>query len=117
MGTCCDTECSGGCGHPVCECTCSRGSCPHCGSEFDSCGDPVCGCGTHHFRLWLDRYPDDAELNRLYELGCGDATFGMQDSCAFADFARVSASWGEALSTALLALHTVGVRITGLTTG
>lgn len=65
----------------------------------------------YEFTLVIDAdLDDDAILDRLFEAGCDDATFGMSDGIGFGEFHRAAPSFRDAL---LSAIHDVDVE-TGL---
>lgn len=61
----------------------------------------------YRFTLVLDRREDltDEELDRLYEAGCDDATFGIAGGVVVADFDREGPSAEEALRSAVEAIE------------
>ena len=56
----------------------------------------------------------EAKLDDLFEAGCGDATFGSIDGVHYADFDREAETLGEAISSAIPAVESVGgLRVRG----
>lgn len=56
---------------------------------------------------------DSAVLNKLYEAGCSDASFGMREGRAYASFDRDSPTLGDAISSAIEQLEGVdGFKVT-----
>jgi hypothetical protein len=68
---------------------------------------------TYSFTLVLDgpNPNEDANLDRLFEAGCDDATFGARDGVYIADFDRDAPSFHEALTSAI---HAVQAAVPGL---
>ena len=50
----------------------------------------------------------EAKLDDLFEAGCGDATFGSIDGVYYADFDREAETLGEATSSAVAGVESVG---------
>ena len=61
----------------------------------------------HSFTLILEgpNPTEEANLSRLFEAGCDDATFGERDGVYIADFDREGLSFSEALMSAMKALE------------
>jgi hypothetical protein len=70
---------------------------------------------THTFTLVLKgpNPNDSANLDRLFEFGCDDATFGERDSVYIADFDREAPTFSEALTSAITAVESAvpGLRV------
>ena len=50
----------------------------------------------------------EAKLDDLFEAGCGDATFGSIDGVRYATFDREAETFGEATSSAVAGVESVG---------
>lgn len=61
-------------------------------------------------------FADDEVVNRLYEAGIDDASFGVRSGCSVAYFDRQAGSYLEALQSAIGDLETaaVGAKVSGL---
>lgn len=56
----------------------------------------------YEFTLIIDAdLDDDALLDRLFEVGCDDATFGMSDGIGFGEFLREAPTFRDALMSAI----------------
>lgn len=56
----------------------------------------------YEFTLVIDAdLDDDAILDRLFEVGCDDATFGMSDGIGFGEFLREAPTFRDALMSAI----------------
>jgi hypothetical protein len=64
---------------------------------------------TFSFKMVLNREPSGVELDRLFEAGCDDATFSVEYGVAVAEFDRVADTLADAVSTAALAVESVGL--------
>lgn len=65
----------------------------------------------YEFTLVIDAdLDDDAILDRLFEAGCDDATFGMSDGIGFGEFLREAPTFRDALMSAIYDLE-VGARL------
>ncbi|MDX6680278.1 MAG: hypothetical protein QOG94_317 [Solirubrobacteraceae bacterium] len=64
----------------------------------------------HTFTLTLSGDPTP-HIDALFEAGCDDATFGAVDGAWFGDFDRVAHSLAEALSGAIAAVESTGLRV------
>lgn len=62
------------------------------------------------FTLVLDRAPTDDEFHALVEVGCDDATFGVEQGLAVAEFDREAATMADAIASAVVAVESVGLR-------
>ena len=60
---------------------------------------------THHFRLILDRWPDDSEWDDLADT-CHDAEFGRPSGTPHAEFSRTASGLVEAIASAIHELQT-----------
>lgn len=70
------------------------------------------GVTEHNFTLMLAGY-DDTLDNELFEAGCDDATFGVSDGVAYADFDREAGTLVEAVLSAIADIESVqGIRVT-----
>jgi hypothetical protein len=65
---------------------------------------------THVFKIVLDRQPSGAELDRLYEVGCDDATFGLDRNLPIAEFDREASALAGAIASAVRAIESVGLK-------
>jgi len=62
----------------------------------------------YEFVLVIDGTVDDDEvIDRLYEAGCADATFGSVDGVGFGEFAREAGSFADAVSSAIRHVESV----------
>ena len=60
------------------------------------------------FSLVIDGPVDDqAVLDRLFEAGCADGTFGSVDGVGFAEFTRTAALFADAVSSAIRQVESV----------
>jgi len=70
---------------------------------------------THTFTLVLEGPDpnDSANLARLFEVGCDDATFGERDGVYIADFDREAPTFSKALTSAITAVESAvpGLRV------
>lgn len=69
---------------------------------------------THSFTLILDVDPDHVEgplADALFEAGCDDALLGVADGVVHLDFDREAPSLVDALSSAIGAVQSTGVRV------
>ncbi len=68
---------------------------------------------THAFTLIIEGDLDyEAKLDELYEAGCDDATFGRDaQGVSHGRFDREAASYEEAVSSAVRAVESVGLRV------
>lgn len=64
---------------------------------------------THSFKIVLDRPPSGSELDRLFEAGCDDATFGVERGLAIAEFDRDDDSLAKAVASAIRAVESAGL--------
>lgn len=63
----------------------------------------------HTFTLVLDRQPTDEELSQLFDAGCDDVTFGVEDGFPVADFDRRAPMAADAIASAVRDLDKVGI--------
>ncbi|GAA4680191.1 helix-turn-helix transcriptional regulator [Phytohabitans rumicis] len=63
----------------------------------------------HTFTLILDRRPSDEELATLFDTGCDDVTFGVEDGLPVADFDRSAPMAADAIASAVRDLDSIGV--------
>ncbi|MER6991185.1 hypothetical protein ABT337_16575 [Saccharopolyspora hirsuta] len=68
----------------------------------------------HEFTLILDREPDDAGLDALFEAGCDDGTVEIQTGVTLVHFTRDAPSLGRALVTAIQDCERAGFRVEGV---
>lgn len=61
----------------------------------------------HDFVLVIDGALDDGTIDRLYEGGCSDATFGTVDGVAFGEFVREAATFAEAVESSIRDVESV----------
>lgn len=62
----------------------------------------------YEFVLVIDGVVDDDEVtDRLYEVGCADATFGSVDGVGFGEFNREAGSFPDAVSSAIRDVESV----------
>lgn len=52
-----------------------------------------------------------AVLNRLFEAGCDDATFGGRDGYVYGDFDREAPTFADAVSSAIEQVEATGLRV------
>jgi predicted DNA-binding transcriptional regulator AlpA len=62
------------------------------------------------FTLVLDQVPTDDQIDALVEAGCDDASFGIEQGLAVAEFDREAAVLADAIASAVLAIESVGLR-------
>lgn len=71
---------------------------------------------SYNFTLFFDGLDleDDEALDKLFEAGCDDATFGMRDGAPFAEFDREAATFSEAVISAIREAETAldAIRVT-----
>lgn len=60
------------------------------------------------FTIVLDRRPDDDEFAALYDAGCDDAAFGVEQGVPIAEFDREAATLADAIATAVRDLESAG---------
>lgn len=65
----------------------------------------------HVFTLVLDRRPDYAELDALVEMGCDDATFGIERGLPIAEFDREAPALADAIAAAVHDVESAGLRV------
>ncbi|HEX6076633.1 MAG TPA: hypothetical protein VFZ32_15390 [Micromonosporaceae bacterium] len=63
----------------------------------------------HTFTVILDRRPTDLELDALFEAGCDDAVFGIEQRMPIAQFDREAATLADAVASAVRDLESVGL--------
>jgi hypothetical protein len=66
---------------------------------------------TYGFTLVLDRSPVEDELDKLFEAGCDDATFGVEKGLAVGEFDRDAPSLAKAIASAVLDVESVGFAV------
>lgn len=66
---------------------------------------------TYAFTLVLDRTPVDDELDKLFEAGCDDATFGVEKGLAIGGFDREAPSLAKAIGSAVRDIESVGFAV------
>ncbi|MGO9898142.1 MAG: helix-turn-helix transcriptional regulator [Solirubrobacteraceae bacterium] len=65
----------------------------------------------HTFTLMI-RGPVEDQLDRLYDVGCDDATFGEVDGVQYAEFSREAANFTHAVASAIRDVESVdGLRV------
>jgi hypothetical protein len=66
---------------------------------------------TYAFTLVLDRSPVDDELDKLFEAGCDDATFGVEKGLAVGEFDRDAPSLARAVASAVHDVESAGFTV------
>lgn len=71
------------------------------------------GSKTHEFTLTLDGVSDwtDAVMDRLFEAGCDDASFGTACGVHYAVFHREAPSFDQAVASARSAVEGAGLTV------
>jgi hypothetical protein len=70
----------------------------------------------HEFTLILDRTPDEAGLDALFEVGCDDGSVEIQTGVALVHFDREASTLARALVTAIHDCERAGFRVEGVRT-
>ncbi len=63
----------------------------------------------HTFTVVLDRRPTDLELGALFEIGCDDAAFGVEQAVSIAQFDREADTLADAIASAVRDIESVGL--------
>ena len=64
---------------------------------------------SHIFTIVLDREPTGDELDRLFELGCDDAAFGVEHGLPVADVDRAAPTTADAIASIVRQVESVGL--------